>query len=145
MVRKERGSIVLSQGWGGGDELEVVRTSVRDVCERAYAWRFDVMWHVSVRIRESAPLPAVAASSCCTGKFWGILNSAQLPRKRAEALFFCLGRCMAVAQGDDGWNTFKCIGIQSARAPRSGRCKVTVFYSVFWRCEPTHTPSKKTS
>lgn len=50
------------------------------------AWRFDVMWHISVRIRESAPLPAVAASSRCTGNF---------PQKCDEALF-----CVAVAQGD---------------------------------------------
>lgn len=85
---------------------EVVSTSVCDIWEGEDAWLFDAMWHISVRIRESAPLPAVAAASCSTGKFLHIFNSAPLPRKHAGALF-CVslhvnGGCMAVAQGDGG-------------------------------------------
>lgn len=52
---------------------EVVSTPVHDVCEGECASYFDVMWHISVRIQESTPLPAVIVLSCW--KFWCILNS----------------------------------------------------------------------
>lgn len=48
---------------------EVVSTSVHDVCEGECAWCFDVMWHISVRIRKNALLPAVNVIPVALGSF----------------------------------------------------------------------------
>ena len=57
---------------GGEAEVtvrEVVSTLLPDIHEGEYVSYIHVMGHISVRRQESTPMPAVSASTRCTGKF----------------------------------------------------------------------------